>query len=109
MGKTLMGHSNATLLSYRDMSAVDEDFIYREDSWLCTIRQTHELFCSCDSWTTHLKKLLDFQHPGWLGGSQEREPGDGKDMADTKEPSDEDLLAALEELEGGDAGEGTSR
>ncbi|AWJ58479.1 ORF2 [Anelloviridae sp.] len=83
------------------MSA-DEDFIYREDSWLCMIRQTHELFCQCTNWTEHLRKLLDFQHPGWRGDSQEREPGDGEPGGDQPgEPTDGELLAALEDLENG--------
>ncbi|AWJ58475.1 ORF2 [Anelloviridae sp.] len=84
------------------MSA-DEDFIYREDSWLCMIRQTHELFCNCTNWTDHLRKLLDFQHPGWRGDSQEREPGDGEPGGDQPgEPTDGELLAALEDLENGE-------
>ncbi|AHN14856.1 ORF2 [Rodent Torque teno virus 1] len=89
---------------------IDEDFVYKEDSWICMVRQAHELFCSCSSWTTHLKTLLDFNHPEWRGDSQDREPGEGKpgDQPDGA-PTDEELLGVLEELENGDAGEGTSR
>lgn len=83
------------------MSVVDTDFVYREDSWLCNIRISHELFCNCNSWTSHLKKLLDFQQPGWLGESQGEQPGEEEPGKGQDDPTDEELIAALAEAENG--------
>lgn len=91
------------------MAGVDEDFIYQEDTWICIIRQNHELFCTCASWLDHLRKLLDYQHPGWLGESQDRQPGAAENGDQSDAPTDAELIAAMEELENGDPGEGTSR
>nr|AHN14920.1 ORF2 [Rodent Torque teno virus 1] len=91
------------------MSVIDTDFVYREDSWLCNIRISHELFCNCNSWTSHLKKLLDFQQPGWLGESQEDKLGEEETGEKPGDPTDAELIAALEEVEDGEEVEDHTR
>nr|AHN14904.1 ORF2 [Rodent Torque teno virus 1]AHN14908.1 ORF2 [Rodent Torque teno virus 1] len=98
-----------TLCLFYSMN-IDEDFIYKEDQWLCMVRQTHELFCQCTSWTSHLGKLLDFNHPGWHGESQEDLLGGEEPTTENHgEPTDEELLAALEEQEDGGGPENNTR
>lgn len=95
------------------MSLVDEDFIFREDTWLCMIRQSHELFCNCDSFTGHLRKLLDFQHPEWRMPTEGETTTTDAEVPDGgpggEEPTDEELLGALADVEGGGEAENMSR
>lgn len=83
-------------------------FVYREDTWMCMIRQSHSLFCDCPSWIQHLKRALDLQHTGWR---DTQEDGDGADKEDggQKELTDGELIAALEEVEGGEEGRKDNR
>lgn len=89
------------------MSEWAEDFIWKEDGWLTTVRTTHHLFCDCGDWIGHLTKLVSNQHPEeWLMATGHA-AGDGSRGTEGEDIPDEDLLAALEDAEKdmGDDGE----
>lgn len=92
------------------MTEADLKFIHGEDTWLCMIRQAHELFCDCPNWKIHLSKLLNLDDPGWLDQPTEPTAKNGTvDGGQGDEVTDADLIAAAEAVEHGDAVENNLR
>lgn len=92
------------------MTDADLNYVHAEDTWLCTIRQTHYLFCDCDHWLQHLIRLLDLQHPGWHDQpTGEGTGGDPDTGVPDDGPTDAELVAAAEDAELGDAVENNLR
>lgn len=85
------------------MSSEDQDFIFREDLWLQSVQNTHHLFCDCGDWLRHLHSLIvQKEGPEWLDLIADNSGGTsgGEKDATVEEPTDQELLAALEGLPG---------